>query len=312
MYEISKKYLFNIFFLSPLFFVIVYFIVFRDPSLPDYVNYEYMFYNQEKENIEVSFSFLKNIFNNLNYGFYYLLLVYALIGFYLKILFVYHKIKNYTYFFIFLMGYFLSFFVVWDLIQIRYSSAITFFIIGIFQNKVKYRIIFFILSILFHYSLLFPVFLYFIYYYVKNIYLRIISIPFLCIFSLFLISKTHYAQDYSLSNYLSDPINFFSIRNFLTLVLILNFSLFYKYVSISYKDKIYGLFYVSLIMYINVFIFSYVIPSAADRLFTLTSFLFYLIQFFIFKKYYKYLLILITFCYSVPYFYVQIINKVFI
>lgn len=311
MNKLKKNNFINLFFISPLLFIVIYFIVNRSPNLPDYSIYEYMYYNDAKIGVEPTFLLFKEIFSNFENGFYFFLFSYAIIGFYLKIIFFYYELNDCYKFFIFTIGYFLSFFIVWDLIQIRYSAGISFFLLGVFGLLRWHKIIYFFLAIMFHYSLVIPIILYIFYNVIKNIYLRIVFIPIMLLIIYIAIEYSKYAEEYDSKNYLEDPIDFLSIRNFLTLSLIVFFTIFY-YKNKSYNNfEVSALYYVGIALYVLVFLLNPVIPSAADRIFTLTSFIFFVLQFFIKIKNYNFFLFLIVLLYSVPYFYVQISNYFF-
>ncbi|MDM6777880.1 EpsG family protein, partial [Klebsiella michiganensis] len=98
------------------------------------------------DNVEMSFNFLTNFFRSNNLGFDAFLFLYALLGLGLHLYFsmIYVKDEQGTLrFLIFLIPYFCYFFILWDLIQIRYSAGISFLMFGIFAANKKKEFCFF-------------------------------------------------------------------------------------------------------------------------------------------------------------------------
>ena len=207
-----------------------YFVAIRPEDLaPDYHIYLTMYENPDARLSELTFLFFQNIYTSFDNGFYYLLFTYAVLSIFTKIYAL--KDQNSINVIIFSFFYIISFFPLWELTQIRISLSVGLFFIFLMNNK--WRILP-VLSILFHYSMVFFVIPYYFYLILKrNIFYYIFSIIFICFLTLLVIKYTPYAVYDVLEN--QAEYNIFSIKNLL--ILLIWFFISHKEIIFLYIEK---------------------------------------------------------------------------
>lgn len=298
MIKAEKFYLWLIFFISLIF---AYFIANRPENITaDYSVYRIMYYNSDARMSEVTFNFFRYIFSNFSNGFIYLLYSYAFLSLFIKnsILVKQEKLNV----FIFLIFYYICFFPLWEMTQIRVSLAISLFVFSFFFFRC-YRDFIIIFSLLFHYSMVFLIIPYFLYkLFNKNIYISIFLNFILGFLILLIISYTPYVV-YDANEY-SAEYNIFSIKNFLIGILII-----YNYIN-SYFENEYIEYssIISLSILILYYIIGYFYPTIVIRLMDICVFL--IISSLIFSKNTKFGLVLKYIVVSLVIIYYSYINYI--
>lgn len=307
---VSKYKLIEWLFLYPLALWACYFISQRDEGMRDYQNYLFMF-NNHAEDVELSFRFLNEILSLYTDGFLYFLIFYAFLGFFLKVYFGYRficKNQGYYLFLLLIFSYFFVFFTLWDLIQIRYSAGISLFLLAVFCKKSWIKVIFFILSILFHYSMILPVGLYVVFFYIERESLRLVSIPILIIFNIIALKLSIYSDRYTINSYNVESVPLLSAQYFFIFIMFFIFFIFRKMVNPIFKKEVNIIFLIAILMFFLMILTASYFPAIADRLLSITTFLFLLCLFFIEFKGYRLILTLFILVFSLWYFKIYIIN----
>ena len=290
------------FFIFPCMFFIPLLICFRSDDFRDYQNY-YNYFKYGYEGVEVSYKIISTLLRSVDNGFYYLLYLYGFLGFSLKF-YRFYEIYAINYgFFRFLLVlsmYFCCFFVLWDLIQIRYSAAISFLMIGFFCKNIKFKFFLFFISFLFHYSMVVPICLFIFLVYFKNNFTRFLFFILFPIFGYFLIGYSEYALRYSsVSSDYDQSIPIFSGIYFLNFFMIIVFIFFKDKVSENYREISLDIFWASLILMVLCMVISPVTPEGANRYISLLTFqllmLFSLIKNRLFS--YLYFVFVVFFCF---------------
>ncbi|WP_419224983.1 EpsG family protein [Acinetobacter sp. A2] len=188
-----------------------YFISHRPRYLTDdYDAYEIMFENFEISS-ELTFNLIRLVLRSFDLDFIYLLFIYGFFSIFFKSLNLYKY--GFLNCFIFFLFYFISFFPLWEMTQIRIGLAMSLFIYSItlsdFHNTKKN--LFLIISILFHYSMIFVIFPYFLYFFLKK---DIFKFSIVSVFSAILINLIFSYTNYSLYdvNLYSAHFSIFSLK----------------------------------------------------------------------------------------------------
>ncbi|MEN8335225.1 EpsG family protein [Acinetobacter pittii] len=307
---VSKYKLFQWLFLFPTSLLVCYFVTMRDENLRDYQNYLFMF-NNLAEDVEPSFRLINKLFFSYTDGFLYLLFVYAFLGFFLKIYFgskFIHKQQGLYLYILYLISYLIVFFTLWDLIQIRYSVGVSFFILGAFYKNYYVKLIFFVLAVLFHYSMILPIGLYLILFFVeKNIY-RLALIPLLLVVSSFAMKQSLYAEKYTKSAYNIESVPLLSGQYFFIFLMFILFCFLRRMVNPIFKKEVNIIFLISTSMLFLMVVMAAYFPAISDRLLSMTTFLFLLCLFFIKGKYYKFVLTVFIIIFNLWYLKTYILN----
>lgn len=259
-------------------------IVSRNPELPDYSNYLMMYNTGElRSDIEISYSAIVRILFLIPNGFYILLLIYAIIGFFLKYMFACMYIlpnEREGTFILFAIAYALSFMFIWDFVQIRASAGISFFIFGVFSSGKFRKAIFLLLAILFHYSMIMPVGAFSVFYFIKKEKYRIVALPIVIITPIILLLFSHYAVSYGKTTYNVEPKPIYgTIYSLMYLMLIVIF--YFKAKIIYYRQDVLALYYCGItIMFISILLNSG-FPALSDRFVDIASFCLFTCLFFI-------------------------------
>lgn len=172
----------------------------RSKNFRDYLQYELLFENYNTLSIEPSYSFLSSVFSEYNEGFIYLLFVYAILGLSIKIILAL-KLLNKFKFLLFLILYTSAFLLLWDFIQIRTSVAMAFFLLAAFLDKRILKILFLIVSLLFHFSFFIPIGLYLYIYVLRNKYIALFSVFLVSLIFYLVNSYFNIFEKYSAENY---------------------------------------------------------------------------------------------------------------
>lgn len=281
-------------------FLVCFFIANRNPYLADYQMYLTLFELQWKGGLEVSYGFLSYLFSGDAKYFVYFLFLYAVLGFGLKVYFAISRLYVYggLYCIIaFSITYFCSFFEMWDLIQIRYSAAISFFLLGVFNKKKFSRIILFLLSVMFHYSLVFFVSNFLLFSYVKSRKMRLMLVPLVSLFDSLIVIYSSYGKKYS-----EVAISGASLHSGIYISIYLMFFvsfIFRKRFSSKYSGEVYSLFLTSSVTLVLMIALNHFVIGLTDRLMTLCSLLFIICLLFVENKSFKILLTLVLIVYNV-------------
>lgn len=263
MVKLKTLYLWIIFFIS---LILSYFVANRPENITaDYGIYYTMYNDPDARLSELTFNFFRYIFSGFDNGFIYLLYAYAFLSLFIKLSILIKQ--NFLNFLLFLIFYFLCFFPLWEMTQIRISLAVSIFILSFFYFP-KYRDLIVLSSLLFHYSMIFIVAPYFLYkFFGGKIYLSILSNFALGIVFLFIVSYTPYVA-YDANEYVAEY-SFFSLKNVLILFLIIY----------NYKNNYFENYYIeastviSLSIFIHYYVIGYYYPTIVIRLMDICIFL---------------------------------------
>lgn len=286
---ITKKNYYYYFFVFPICLVVAVLVALRSDQFSDYTVYLEAFQNYTVVKIEITFYWLSRLLSNFSNGFYYLLFVYSFLGIVLKSKFFYDQFyqeKLKLSFFIF--TYICSYFILWELIQMRYSVAIAFLLLALFHEGKK-RYIYFALAIAFHYSIGLIFLFFLILNFVKNTRLKFILAFSLAMGSVYIINTYNLLSQYSVNqNDASQGINFFGsfvltkIVLFLVQYFAINYYLSRNYVRLPHQVGIVANLGLSTFLLFILLAFSH--PIAGDRYFDLGLFLIFVCSMFIYKK----------------------------
>lgn len=297
-FKVKKKNIVYIAIIFPIIVLVSFFVSLRSSNFNDYEQYKIIYENYETIPVEVSYSLISQLFHSTSIGFYGLLFLYALLGIGLKISFFYKYLhSNISYFIVIILCYLSSYFILWDLIQIRFSVAVGFLIWGIFtKNKLKY--LYLILSILFHYSMVAPISIFLIISIIEHKKIKFFLVLIFVSLYVLAVSKLGLMSQYSvLENTNSKGINFLG---FFVLSRIFVFSSLYLLI-IRYRKKIDVLYQTSAINASNVALSMFLLflalafshPLAGERFFDIGIFLILNCAFMISFNGFKYILFFI-------------------
>lgn len=298
---ISKVRTYKYLFVIPVSIIICVFIANRNQYLPDYQMYLRLF-QVENDYVEFSYNFFSDMFNRDPDNFIYFLFFYAIISFGMKMIFSVDYIlekRGWTIYLLFILTYVVSFFVLWDMIQIRYSAGISMLVFGIFNKNIKYKFLFFLLAIMLHSSMLFPVVCFLGLSYIKNIKLKWSIVPVFAFAILIAVFFSGYSSKYNAEYYGVDNFKIYSGVYILVYMMLVIFFVFRRKIVPEYKNEIYSLYLTSLIMVIIMVSINSLLPAAADRLANLVCLLLVICLFFISAgKEYFYLMLSFIFIYN--------------
>lgn len=287
------------FILTLIFFIISIFVSQRSEDMPDYANYK-MLYDSPAD-IEFSYKFISDVTRWLGGGdgFYILLFIYAFLGLAVKNLFLYLKFSRY-YYFLYIFGYFLIFFPIWDLIQIRYSVGIAFLILGFFSFKNKFLFLF--IGCLFHYSIVIPAIVYLFFHYVRVGFFRLIISPILLLLFYFFTIGGMYGDKYNVNNY-GEVYNIITTNSVFSLLLIIFMCFFRSGVNVKYLKMVESVILTSVFLLVFLSLISFELPSASFRLLFLVNYLLFVCLFFVRARNSEYILTLVTLFFVINYVY---------
>lgn len=275
--EVKKKIVPYFLFVFPILMLITLLILNRSEELPDYNNYKLYFDNHAHlQGVEYSFILISTIFYKYSNGFVILLFIYAFLGFFLKITYIYNMLVEKIGYFVFIIlfvTYLNCFLIVWDFVQIRYSVGIFFLIVAFFSENKKISKISMFLSIFFHYSMILPISIYFIFKILKRKIYKIIIVPVIFSVALIFLMNSKYGLIYSKQEYNIDGIPLLSVRFFLLIIMFFIFSYFKNNISIDYREKVFNISLVALSMTFLVVFLNSTYPAISDRLLDMVNFL---------------------------------------
>lgn len=274
----------------------------RNDDFRDYQSY-YTYFKYGYDGVEISYKFFSNILSGFDLGFYYLLYLFGFFGFSLKI----SKLYNIYYvdygglrFILLFLMYLCGFFFLWDLIQIRFSAAISFLLLALFEKDKKNKFIYYLLSFLFHYSMIIPIVIFYFFYIFKNKILRFLFLVLFPLFIFYISQYSEYALKYSVDNSNYDQtLSLFSGIYFLNFFMIILFYIFRGKVHDLYVDISKNLFTGSLVLMFVAIAISINTPEGANRLISLLTFLLILLFSLVKDKIFNIIYIIFTlfFCY---------------
>lgn len=302
MMAIKKESIYTIF-LCAVLIIVCYFTALRSEDFPDYQIYKLLY--DDPTGIEYSYQFISYIVKQIDYniGFYILLFIYAVLGVFIKNIFIYDRIRNQKVAFsLYLIAYFFVFFPIWDLIQIRYSVGISFLIIGMLCKRNNLKFLYFAASILFHTSMILPISIYLVFFIVENYILRLILIPIFVVLLSYVTAISSYGDKYNILSY-GEQYNIITTNSIFVLLMTFFIAYFRKNIILEFRKEINCIFYTAIILFFSLNIMSFFIPSAAFRLLLLVSYLLFICLFFIRAKGYTFILSLITFMFVINYIY---------
>lgn len=153
MFIINKDSI-KFFFIVFIIFILSIFVSLRPEELTyDYDIYKIMYDSPEIRSGELLFQFLRFIFSFFEYGFIYLLFIHCFVALSIKVYCV-NKTNDIN-LILFLVFYAFSYFILWEMTQIRIGLAISFYMLIFFIKSKNWKIFFAILSIITHTSLIF-------------------------------------------------------------------------------------------------------------------------------------------------------------
>lgn len=220
------------------------------------------------------------------------MLIYAFLGIYIKSKVIFSKTTidgSIFYYYTFLIGYLLSFALVWEYIQIRAAVGISFFLLGAFCDKNRDKYVSFALACSFHYSMLLPCSLYICFMCVSSLRLRLISLPVILASATAFFYLTPYSRSYSASNYMISGKGILSTQYCLVYLNIVITLFFYKSLKV-YKEENKRVFFSAITITFMMVIFNKGFPAFTDRLMDIATFISFVPLFFIRNKGYKYFL----------------------
>lgn len=241
----------------------------RSSNFRDYPQYLILYENFDILLIEPSYRFISWIFHDYDNGFLCLLFVYAIIGLVLKTIYVKTILSNRN-FFIYLIFYLCAFFVLWDFIQIRTSAAITFFLLAsLLKNKIL-KIMFFVFSLLFHFSFFIPIGFYLTIYFFRNKYVSVFIIFILSIIFLIVNMELGIFEKYAAENY-STSLSPLLIAKGISCM----FLVFYGFSKVrkNISQDLSSFYYTGLGVFIFTCLLFYGFPQAASRYLDISLFI---------------------------------------
>jgi hypothetical protein len=257
--------------LYPFLLIAILVATYRAENLPDYQMYYYM-YQTHIEDVELSFRILNEFFYPYQNGFIYFLLVYAVLGVFIKINSIYNYISKYNgiYPFILFIFVYISFFYInWDLIQIRYSVGVSFLIAGILAEKKIHSLIFFVISLFFHSSMFLPILLFILISFFKNFSIQLCIGLILGILVFLIFKYTFYAEKYEF--YGREAPSIISGQYLITMfMLALNFFMRKNSTSADRGNIILNM---AFSMFVTMLLIKGSYGAVADRMYTLVEFL---------------------------------------
>lgn len=233
----------------------------------DYYIYSVMYYYPEKRSGELVFQLIRWFCSFFQNGFIVLLFLHAFISLFLKFISLYRF--GFLNLFYFILFYFVSFFPLWEMSQIRISLAVSFYMLALICFRGWVRYVFLVISLLTHSSIIFLLFPLFLYNFFKGkfffIFLVIVPVAFL---SKYYILLTDYSV-YDLSSYYG-AYSFFSLKNLL-LIFLIYFCAFFNKKNVSEYVKINSIVSLSIIVFSIVLGGSF--PAVAIRITDIATFL---------------------------------------
>ncbi|MFA3315265.1 EpsG family protein [Acinetobacter baumannii] len=229
-----RKNNFIILLISPLLFLISYIFSLQGPSFSkDYMGYYYYYYYEMPKTIEPVFHILVNLLKSFNLEFGILLLLFFLGSIFFKILsipnFIIRRDVKFINIFFFCSFYFVVFFALWDLTQIRVGLGMAFYIYGLSCKDKRLKNLFYLLSILTHYSLFIVFVAKLIYEFFKNKSYAFF-LAFLINFLIFTLLKfSPYQESYDSYEY-NEVTTFFSAKLFFVFL-----SIIYIYIGFYFR-----------------------------------------------------------------------------
>lgn len=213
----TEKIFISIVFLLLSFFVSLLISLRPDNLTPDYYNYELLYSNPDL-NSEIIFSGLRVFFNYFNLSFPFFLFFFSFVGLYFKL----YNIAKFDSIniLLFILFYFICFFPLWEITQIRIAMAMGFFFFALLlEEKDNRKIPFFLLACLCHYSVFFLVFSLFIHrFFGRKLFLTLFLTMVSALLVLNFLAYTSY-NSYDVSDYKA-AFNPFSFKNLMLLILI--------------------------------------------------------------------------------------------
>jgi len=277
----------------PLIFLLTLFIANRNPALPDYTMYLGIFNNADfRSGIEISYLLIVRAVHFLNGDIIDVMFIYAALGVVTKFFIIFKTSSNdgsCYYYTMFIIMYFLSFIFVWEYIQIRAAVGISFFLVGVFSKKSKNKILFFIISCAFHYSMALPSALFLSFFYINKIKYKIICIPFVLMCAAAMFYLTPFAKSYSANNYMIDGKGIFSTQYCLVYLNLLIIFFFRKRITLASKEVL-SLYFGAITIAIMMIVFNRGFPAFTDRLMDIATLMSVIPLFYIRNNGYKFFL----------------------
>lgn len=272
--QLKKRTILRLIFTVPLVLLICYLVTKRGQFLPDYQMY-YSLFLYPSDNVEISFNLLTTFFRDNNLGFDAFLFLYALLGLGLHLYFSMKYVKDEQgtlRFIIFLIPYFCYFFILWDLIQIRYSAGISFLMFGIFAANNKKRILLFFTAFVLHNSMMLPIGLFYLFLILKNKYIKFLMVPGIAIASLAGLQFTRYSEKYNEVSNTLDRLNLLGGNCLMLYTMVAMFFIFHKDINQKFKAQVSALIYSTLVLTVLIITLNFEYTSIANRLLALSLF----------------------------------------
>ncbi len=283
----------------PFIIIFIFFVANRNPGFPDYNMYLAIFNNVDyRSDIEFTYIYIVKLVHYFNGDILDVMLLYSTIGLYVKSKVIFRETSqdgSVFYYYVFLVAYCFSFLFMWECIQMRAAAGISFYLLGCYSKNNKSKLLFFLISCAFHYSMILPCALYLCFFIIKSLKYRLIAIPLIMLAAMVIFYLTPYSKTYSASNFSISGKGIFSTQYCLVYLNLALIVFFYRAINIS-RDESVRIYFSAVLITLIMVAFNKSFPAMTDRLMDIATFLSFIPLFFIRCKGYK-LFLLVYACF---------------